>query len=112
MAQIAALDRDFANAPGVSPIRCRHHTDIYGVLSGVGFPNPIMVQNLLKNPEPEEYMPADDLAKIGKSAKKDDAPKTKKLDSVKPTIKKNPTKPKKLVETNSQKPSNLGADNY
>ena len=101
MAQIAALDRDFANAPGVSPIRYRHHTDLYGVLSGVGFLNPIMVQNLLKNPEPEEYMPEEDLKKIGKSAKKESASKTKKLESVKPTIKKDPTKPKKLVETNS-----------
>ena len=84
------------NAPGVSPIRCRHKIDLYGTTSGVGYFNPIMVMNLDKMPEPEEYMVADDHKKCedqagtsGKSAKKPAAaPKTKKLASVKPTVKK------------------------
>jgi hypothetical protein len=41
--QVAAMDRDFMNAPGVSPIRMRHPMDLYGSKSGIGHFNPIMV---------------------------------------------------------------------
>ena len=49
------LDRNFEEVSGVSPIRCRHDTDLYGLKDGVGKFNPIMVENINKIPEPDEY---------------------------------------------------------
>jgi len=46
---------DFKDVSGVSPIRCRHEIDLYGVKSGLGKFNPIMVENINKIPEPEEF---------------------------------------------------------
>ena len=40
---------------GVSPIRCRHEYDLYGVKSGIGKFNPIMVENINKIPEEVEF---------------------------------------------------------
>ena len=49
------LDRDYLDVSGVSPIKNRHEIDLYGVKSGLGKFNPIMVENINKIPEPEEY---------------------------------------------------------
>ena len=61
--EIQKFDRDWAEVPGVSPIRCRHEVDLYGVKSGVGKFNPIMVENVNKLLEPEDYEDAKTLAK-------------------------------------------------
>lgn len=53
--QNAKLDRDYEFATGVSPIRFRHEIDLYGTKIGVGKFNPIMVENLHRFPDPEEY---------------------------------------------------------
>ena len=49
------LDRDYLDVSGVSPIKNRHEIDLYGLKSGLGKFNPIMVENINKIPEPEEY---------------------------------------------------------
>lgn len=49
------FDKDYVDLSGVSPIRCRHEIDLYGVKSGLGKFNPIMVENINKLPEPEEF---------------------------------------------------------
>jgi Ca2+-binding EF-hand superfamily protein len=49
------LDRDFEDVSGVSPMRLRHKTDLYGLRDGCGYFNPIMVENINRLPEPEDY---------------------------------------------------------
>lgn len=49
------LDRDYLDVPGVSPIKCRHEVNLYGVKDGIGYFNPIMVENINKMPEDEEF---------------------------------------------------------
>jgi hypothetical protein len=39
----------------VSPIACRHKVDLYGLKDSIGVFNPIMVENINKLPEPEDY---------------------------------------------------------
>ena len=39
----------------MSPIGCRHPVDLYGVKDSIGIFNPIMVENINKLPEPEDY---------------------------------------------------------
>ena len=53
--EIQKFDRDYLDVAGVSPIRCRHEIDLYGVKSGLGKFNPIMVENINKLPEPEDF---------------------------------------------------------
>jgi len=48
---------------GVSPIRYRHEIDLYGLKDGTGKFCPIMVENLNKIPEPDEYADPDLLKK-------------------------------------------------
>ena len=40
---------------GVSPIACRHPVDLYGLKDSLGVFNPIMVENVNKIPEPEDF---------------------------------------------------------
>lgn len=40
------LDGMYMNVSGVSPIRCRHEIDLYGLKDGTGYFNPIMVDNI------------------------------------------------------------------
>jgi hypothetical protein len=40
---------------GVSPIRLRHEIDLYGTKLGIGKFNPIMVENLYRFPDHEEF---------------------------------------------------------
>jgi hypothetical protein len=91
---------------GVSPIRCRHEIDLYGVKSGLGKFNPIMVENINKLPEPEDFEHPDILKQnAAKSAKKDAAkdPKSAKKEAPpKPAPGKCKT-PSKLVLTNQDK---------
>ena len=49
------LDKVFQEASGVSPIQNRHPIDLYGTKIGLGLHNPIMVENINKLPEPEEF---------------------------------------------------------
>jgi hypothetical protein len=49
------LDRNFEEVSGVSPIGCRHAVDLYGLKDSVGVFNPIMVENINKMPEPDDY---------------------------------------------------------
>lgn len=49
------LDRNFEEVSGVSPIGCRHPVDLYGIKDSIGIFNPIMVENINKLPEPEDY---------------------------------------------------------
>ena len=53
--QIQQLDRDFKEASGVSPIRYRHDIDLYGISCGMGSLAPILLENLNRLPDPEEY---------------------------------------------------------
>lgn len=64
------LDRNYEEVSGVSPIRLRHETDLYGLKDGIGKFNPIMVENINKLPEEEEYEDPDILKKRKKSAEK------------------------------------------
>ena len=48
---------------GVSPIRYRHEIDLYGLKDGTGKFCPIMVENLNKIPDPDEYADPDLLKK-------------------------------------------------
>jgi len=61
--QKSKLDRDFLEVSGVSPIRCRHEYDLYGVKSGIGKFNPIMVENLNKIPEDGDFLGPNELKK-------------------------------------------------
>ena len=64
------LDRDFLDVSGVSPIKNRHPIDLYGLESGLGHFNPIMVENLNKIPEPKDYEDKAALAKMEKAEQK------------------------------------------
>lgn len=57
------LDRNFEEVSGVSPLRCRHEIDLYGLKNGVGMFTPIMVENINRIPEPDEYEDPDILKK-------------------------------------------------
>lgn len=79
---------------------------MYGTESGVGHFNPVMVQNLLRIPEPEEFENPDKLSKTkpkeatGKSAEKapaKSATKTAKAPSLANSSQRGPSK---LVLTN------------
>ena len=111
--QIQQLDRDFKEASGVSPIRYRHDIDLYGVSCGMGSLAPILLENLNRLPDPEEYEDprivkknaakeakekekAD--AKAAKEGKKPPAPKPAKAPAA---AKKGGGKQSKLVLTNS-----------
>lgn len=75
LAKVQKLDRDIEHASGVSPIQNRPEIDLYGVKSGLGTLNPILLENINKIPEPEDYEDPELLKKRGyKSppAKKDD----------------------------------------
>lgn len=48
---VEALDRNYENVSGVSPIKTRHAVDLLGLKCGVGQFNPIMVENVNKLPE-------------------------------------------------------------
>jgi hypothetical protein len=78
--QMAKLDKDYDFVSGVSPIRFRHETNIYGTGCGLGKFLPIMVENLNKLPEPEDYKNPDDISKkkekgiLKKEDKKDNKP--------------------------------------
>lgn len=70
--EIQKFDRDYLDVAGVSPIRCRHEIDLYGVKSGLGKFNPIMVENINKLPEPEDFEDPEILKRnAAKSAKKE-----------------------------------------
>lgn len=70
--EIQKFDRDYLDVAGVSPIRCRHEIDLYGVKSGLGKFNPIMVENINKLPEPEDFEHPEILKNMAaKSAKKE-----------------------------------------
>jgi hypothetical protein len=57
------LDRNYEDVSGVSPIRCRHDIDMYGLKDGIGKFNPIMVENINRMPDPDEYEDPDVLKK-------------------------------------------------
>ena len=57
------LDRNYEEVSGVSPIRLRHDTDLYGLKDGIGKFNPIMVENINKMPEEDDYEDPDILKK-------------------------------------------------
>ena len=59
------LDREYENAPGVSPVRARHEIDLFGFKCGVGKTNPILVENVNKIPEPPDYVDPEMLRKMG-----------------------------------------------
>lgn len=98
--QGAKLDRDFLDVSGVSPIRCRHEYDLYGVKSGIGKFNPIMVENINKIPEEEDFLDNATLKKkaaqkeksAAKGAEKGEKKKEEKAPA-KPAEKKPPGKP-------------------
>jgi hypothetical protein len=73
--EIQKFDRDFIDVSGVSPIRCRHEIDLYGIKSGLGKFNPIMVENINKLPEPEDYENPKLLKAAKSSAKKSSSQK-------------------------------------
>lgn len=77
------FNSDYMIAQGVSPLKCRHPIDLYGVKSGVGCFNPIMVENINKKPEKR-----DNSASKKSPAKPPSAQKVKpgmKLSEVRPT---------------------------
>ena len=63
---------------GVSPIRNRPEIDLYGVKSGLGINNPILLENINKIPGPEDYEDPELLKKRGYTS----PPKLKDLDKV------------------------------
>jgi len=65
LAKVAKLDRDFENVSGVSPIQNRAPIDLYGVKSGLGTLNPILLENINKIPGPEDYEDPEMLKKMG-----------------------------------------------
>jgi len=105
--QVQKLDRDYLNVSGVSPIRYRHDMDLYGLKDGTGKFCPIMVENINKIPEPEEFEDPEMLRKqkdkAERSAQKSDKKKAPPIVK-KPTTKEKTTKPSaKLVPTNQRK---------
>ena len=65
LAKTAKLDRDYENVSGVSPIQNRPEIDLYGVKSGLGTLNPILLENVNRIPEPEDYEDPELLKKRG-----------------------------------------------
>ena len=65
LAKASALDRDYQNVSGLSPIKGRHPVDLYGVKSGLSYMNPIMLENINRIPEPEDFEDPVMLAKMG-----------------------------------------------
>lgn len=105
--QIQKFDKDWPEVPGVSPIRCRHEVDLYGVKSGLGKFNPIMVENVNKILEPEDYEDNKGKgaqAKSAKKEKKDDKAggKSAKKEAPAPPKEKEKKTPSKLVLTNKR----------
>lgn len=101
--QIQKFDKDWAEVPGVSPIRCRHEMDLYGVKSGLGKFNPIMVENVNKLLEPEDYEDNKGKPAESKSAKKDDkSSKSAKKEAPAPPKEKEKKTPSKLILTNKR----------
>ena len=89
------LDRNFEEVSGVSPIACRHPVDLYGLKNSIGVFNPIMVENINKLPEPEEYEDPVVLKKMKSAEKKKNASKSPLKSSSKANIDQNksPAKP-------------------
>lgn len=112
--EIQKFDRDYLDVAGVSPIRCRHEIDLYGVKSGLGKFNPIMVENINKLPEPEDFEDPEILKRnAAKSAKKDakDPKSAKKEKAPLPAPGKVKT-PSKLVLTNQDKGKKPNFDKF
>ena len=102
------------DVPGVSPIRCRHEIDLYGVKSGLGKFNPIMVENINKLPEPEEVEHPKVLKKnASKSAKKEKQATPQKQEKAgTPTPVKEKRTSSKLILTNQNKGKKNEYDRY
>ena len=111
--KVQKLDRDYEDVSGVSPIRYRHKVNLYGLESGIGQFCPIMVENLTRMPEPEEY---EDPAILAKNKDKSPLKETKKTNEPKEKSKspapaapakdkkdEKKKKPAKLVVTNQNK---------
>ena len=104
--QVQKFDKDWPEVPGVSPIRCRHEIDLYGVKSGIGKFNPIMVENINKLLEEEDHEPVPNPQKgmsASKSAKKEAGGKSAKKEKAAPAAPKEKKTPSKLVLTNKSK---------
>jgi hypothetical protein len=102
--QTSKLDKDYDFVSGVSPIRFRHETNIYGTGCGLGKFLPIMVENLNKLPEPEDYKNPDDISKKKEKGilKKEDKKEDKKDNKTTVELKKEKKKVV-LVLSNSNK---------